>query len=240
MSADRLSPAEERDLVAQEAIIANARDSIESNYLDIGAALKIVRDRKLYREGGRTFETYCKEKWDYSRQHAYRLIAAYDTAIGLSPRGDKPPTEYAARPLVSLPTEVAQEVMEEAARENNGKAPTAAQIAAVANRKVQEAARAALDQLPPDKQAAIMNGARKVKAGRNEKPADADLAHKIARADRHLELAANAYRRMGKTLNDAIATLRTIWGEMVERVEKRDEEKAARKAQKKAKKKQRA
>jgi len=58
-----------------------------------GMALAEIRDFRLYREGFETFEGYCKDRWDMSKMHAYRLIGSSEVndalksnQIGCSPR----------------------------------------------------------------------------------------------------------------------------------------------------------
>jgi len=62
---------EERDtLVAcEETIDRNLRGTYE--FLE---ALQIVHDRKLYRADYDTFDAYCRQRWDMSRQHAYAFL----------------------------------------------------------------------------------------------------------------------------------------------------------------------
>ncbi|MEH0020870.1 MAG: hypothetical protein V6Z89_14540 [Desulfobacter sp.] len=48
-------------------------------FLDVGHALAEIRDSRLYRETHNTFERYCKEVWDFSKQHAYNQIYGYET-----------------------------------------------------------------------------------------------------------------------------------------------------------------
>jgi hypothetical protein len=46
----------------------------KKTFVEVGIALAAVRDEKLYRRDYDTFEAYCKDKWGWTRQHAYRLI----------------------------------------------------------------------------------------------------------------------------------------------------------------------
>lgn len=69
---------------------------------DVGVALLEIRDKRLYREEFRTFETYCSTRWGWQRAHAYRMIDAAKVAGLLSPTGDAPATESQARELTPL------------------------------------------------------------------------------------------------------------------------------------------
>jgi len=48
----------------------------QQTFIEIGNALAEIRDTRLYRSDFASFEAYCKKKWDFTKQHAYRLIKA--------------------------------------------------------------------------------------------------------------------------------------------------------------------
>lgn len=57
-------------------------DVIENTYkaaFEFAGALTEIRDKKLFRESHKTFEAYCKERWDISRGRAYQKISSYET-----------------------------------------------------------------------------------------------------------------------------------------------------------------
>lgn len=56
--------------VALEKTIAKGQQT----FVEVGIALAEIRDSKLYRADYGTFEEYCKDKWGWSKQHAYNLI----------------------------------------------------------------------------------------------------------------------------------------------------------------------
>jgi len=86
-------------------------------FVEVGAALSIIREQRLYRESHGTFEDYCRERWGWTRQRAAQLIDASDTVAALSTIVDTPPTnEGQARELVSVPQEERAEVWTEAVR----------------------------------------------------------------------------------------------------------------------------
>lgn len=64
-----------------------------------------IRDSKLYRVYG-TFEQYCRERWNITRIHAFRLIEASEVVknVEMLPIGNNilPRTESQARPLTKL------------------------------------------------------------------------------------------------------------------------------------------
>ena len=71
-------------------------------FTEVGASLMIIRDKRLYKKTHSTFESYCQERWGWSRQHATRHIQVAQIADILSPMGDKPTTERQARELTPL------------------------------------------------------------------------------------------------------------------------------------------
>jgi hypothetical protein len=71
-----------------------------ATYQEVGAALDEIKSRALYKETHPTFEAYLQEKWQMSLSNGYRKIAAARLAAN-SPMGEKPPTERAARKLIS-------------------------------------------------------------------------------------------------------------------------------------------
>ena len=67
---------EEKSLfgVCEQAIEADLK-----GFLAVGRALADIRDNRLYRETHKTFEKYCKDKWDLSKGYATRQICGYET-----------------------------------------------------------------------------------------------------------------------------------------------------------------
>lgn len=96
----------------------------------IVAALRTIRDQKLYKASYKTFEDYCQTKWNLSPQHTNRLIKHEDTlkniaeaAPDLEPIGSKM-TEFATREIADLPPQQQAEVVREATKVSPKK-PTA-------------------------------------------------------------------------------------------------------------------
>jgi hypothetical protein len=82
--------------------------AIERNlhsWFELGAALATISNDRLYRETHLTFQQYCEDRFEFTRQHAYRLIDDYTAVKELSPIGDKkilPATESQARVLAKI------------------------------------------------------------------------------------------------------------------------------------------
>jgi hypothetical protein len=98
--ADILRPKrpQSEDLARCEKVIAEH----VASYATVGAALREIRDRNLYRVTHDTFEAYIEQRWQMERRHAYRLIDSAGVAQNLSPTGHIPATERQARPLAAL------------------------------------------------------------------------------------------------------------------------------------------
>jgi hypothetical protein len=96
-----LTMRERQDLQAAERKIARGLKS----FLEVGLALKEIRDKRLYRQRYDTFEEYCTQRWDFSRPRAYELCAASEVVCDLSAIADirfLPENEAQARPLTRL------------------------------------------------------------------------------------------------------------------------------------------
>jgi len=106
---------EQQELAHCEAVIERGLET----FFEVGQAMAIIRDRKLYRADFKTFEEYCRDRWGMRRQVANRFIAASETVANLEPIGSIPASESQARPLTSLEpdqqrqawSKVVQEVM---------------------------------------------------------------------------------------------------------------------------------
>ena len=131
LAAVMLTDKEEEALARCEAVIRRGWES----FVEVGVALAQIREQQLYRDQYKTFEDYCREKWAYGRQYAYRLIAAAEVVKCLSPIGDIPqPThESQVRPLFGLEPEKVREVWKKAvakAGDGNVKATVVQEVAA--------------------------------------------------------------------------------------------------------------
>ncbi len=93
-----LGAAETKECGECEEIIRQGWDT----FLEVGRALTIIRHKRLYRNRFETFEEYCRQKWQFSKTHANRLIEAAAVAAALTPIGVKLKSESQARPLVGL------------------------------------------------------------------------------------------------------------------------------------------
>lgn len=53
-------------------------------FIDVGNALALIRDEKLYRATHSTFAEYCKERWGFVRSRAYQFLQAAEVTSNLS------------------------------------------------------------------------------------------------------------------------------------------------------------
>ena len=98
-------------------------------FYEVGKVLEEIRNQKLYRETDRTFEAYCRNKWNIARRTAYQLIDAAKVMKNLAQiEGEKPTKESQVRPLTRLNPELQIKIWEEALElATNGK-PTGASV----------------------------------------------------------------------------------------------------------------
>lgn len=79
-------------------------DQSRRRFRQIGAALRTIRDEKLYKVAlFDSFESYVRQRWEMGKSQAYRLIEASRVVDNLSPIGDAlPANEAQARVLARL------------------------------------------------------------------------------------------------------------------------------------------
>ncbi len=110
-------------------------EALKASDTEVGLNLRQIRDERLFRRDFKTFEQYCKQRWKFSKAHAYRLIRRAGFHNNLSPRGDKlpqPTQERQIRELLRVPAEKVPQVWEIAVKAAGGRAPTARQVCAAA------------------------------------------------------------------------------------------------------------
>ena len=124
---DELAPltSGELDQLAQcEAVVQRGLQA----FYEIGAALQVIRDNRLYRQHYRTFDDYCEERWDIQRGYGHRLIKAaevHSNLLGL-PDTPLPSNEAQARELAPLPPDEQRDVWQQVIE--SGERPTAALV----------------------------------------------------------------------------------------------------------------
>jgi len=105
-------------------------------FVTVGNALLEIRDKRLYKSTHKTFEEYCKQRWEMGKAYVYRIINATEFVENLSPTGDKNIPERQIRPILTLPKEEQADAWEQAVRTApNGKVTTKHVEAIVETRK---------------------------------------------------------------------------------------------------------
>ena len=125
----QLSESEQQELLHCEEVITRNLGA----FFEIGAALLIVNQKRLYRAQHHSFDQYCRERWDMSRMHAYRLLHAAEVHQALSPIGGipLPANEAQIRPLTALPITEAKKVWKQVVKRAGEKKITAGLVAEV-------------------------------------------------------------------------------------------------------------
>lgn len=74
------------------------------SFIAVGQALLAIRDQRLYRATHGDFDTYCKDRWGWTKSRAGHLIRASEVVDALGTDVPAPINEAQTRPLVGLPT----------------------------------------------------------------------------------------------------------------------------------------
>lgn len=74
-----LSDEEAAELAKQERTLDKLLPNFLSSVAQIGGALTVINQKRLYRQTHKTFEQYVAERYDLSRPHAYSVMAAAAT-----------------------------------------------------------------------------------------------------------------------------------------------------------------
>jgi hypothetical protein len=107
-------------------------------FYEIGTALLTIRDRRLYREKYKTFESYCQSRWQFAKNYANRLIASAKVVEAVVPTGTIPENEAQARPLSKLPAEEQPEAWKEALETAPPTGITAKHVEAVVDKRIKK------------------------------------------------------------------------------------------------------
>lgn len=51
-----------------------------TTFVEVGNAIREIRDSGLYKDSHDTFEKYCRERWGWNKNYAYKQVRAADTA----------------------------------------------------------------------------------------------------------------------------------------------------------------
>ena len=126
MQLTQLTKREEAELGRLEETIATGLDT----FIKVGEALVQIRDKRLYRDSHPTFEEYCRNRWNFSKTHANRLIASATAVANLGDVEVRPANEAQVRPLTLLPPAKQGEAWQEAMKRAGGRRVTAEDVRA--------------------------------------------------------------------------------------------------------------
>jgi hypothetical protein len=122
-----LTADEKKELTRFERVIKGGWET----FVEVGKALAAIQQQRLYRGKYRSFEAYCRDRWQYGKSHAHRLIGAAEVIDHLSPIGDGLPlplNESQVRPLIGLEAEDQVKAWKAAVEQAAGKGITAKMV----------------------------------------------------------------------------------------------------------------
>ena len=132
MNTEITSIDEANDLARLEAIVAKGLQT----FLEVGAALTEIWDRKIYGAEHATFADYCKTKWGMTDRRARQLMGAAKVVAEISKSGTMvPKSERQARPLTQLEPGQRAAAWNEAAASSPTGTPTAKQVEVVVSKR---------------------------------------------------------------------------------------------------------
>jgi hypothetical protein len=115
-----LSETEDARLARNETRISQGLAS----FVEVGEALSDIRDARLYRATHGTFESYCQQRWKFTRNTAYLLMRESEAAQSVS--GLLQPNREQARELARVEPARREEVIRAADIATGGKITAAA------------------------------------------------------------------------------------------------------------------
>jgi len=132
---ETLNKSEKQEFRKCEAVI---RRGVKT-FVEVGTALKRIQEGQLYRESHTTFDEYCKDRWEMSRAHAYRLIESAKVVEDVAPTGSAPKNESQARPLSRLRSAQARQEAWKEAEGSSGSGEVTAKAVEAAVARVKKA-----------------------------------------------------------------------------------------------------
>lgn len=109
-------------------------------FVDVGSALIVISDQKLYRVGFGKFEDYCRQRWNLGDKYAYRLINAAKCVTALKEKltsqgvATFPSNESQVRPLLDLDPKKWAKAWLKVLKDTEGHQITAKEVQAVVSK----------------------------------------------------------------------------------------------------------
>jgi len=144
---ENLKALEQNRLKQLEEIIERGKKT----FVEVGLALLEIRDKRLYKESHSSFDSYCRERWGYSRQYGHQLMAAAEVSSMLDI--SNPRQAYELAPLVKADEQEAVKIWRDLKEEYGDKVTAGLIRRTVKNRieriKREEGRKAPSDIEPP-------------------------------------------------------------------------------------------
>jgi len=93
-----LNQEEKQQLAKLEKVI----DAKLEDFFEVGSAIAEIKEKQLYRETHKNFNTYCQERWGFGRSYANKLIGSAERIKLLPEETPKPANEFQMRPFLKL------------------------------------------------------------------------------------------------------------------------------------------
>jgi signal recognition particle GTPase len=112
---------------------------VEQAFYEAGTSLRELRDKRLYRSTHTTFETYCRDRFGFTRANATYLItgaSVVDNLKKMSTNGLQilPTNERQTRPLTKLEPNEQRQVWQQAVEQADGKVPSGRIVKGIVDR----------------------------------------------------------------------------------------------------------
>ncbi len=124
---------------------------VERAFFEAGVALRRLRDKRLYRSTHRTFEQYCRDRFDFTYRHGNQLIAGSllienlqmgtnrsqnynDGHLGTNRSNILPTKLEQVKPLTALEPMEQRQVWQEAVEAAGGKVPSGRIVQGIVSR----------------------------------------------------------------------------------------------------------
>lgn len=78
------------------------------SFVSVGQSLLAIRDERLYEDGYDSFDSYCKQKWGFTRQRAHQMIEAADVVSDVSTIVDTQTKKSKQKTTIPLPKNESQ------------------------------------------------------------------------------------------------------------------------------------
>lgn len=111
---------------------------VEKAFYEAGKALADLRNQRLYRSTHKTFESYCRDRFEFTHRHVNYLVAGSQVVenLQMGTIGSQilPTRERQVRPLVDLEPDLQCEIWQQAVESAGGKVPSGRVVQGIVER----------------------------------------------------------------------------------------------------------